>query len=121
MPLCERPNAADEERTNIGISMKAWGATLDPKGDSGVRLQGKVFMCAGHKLLKECDQQIRFLGDPSTAFTKELDLILDGAAIFGGDRSKRYVLKVEDGTVKESFVEPDGTGVNGLSRSRERM
>ena len=27
--------------TNIGISMKAWGATLDPKGDSGVRLQGK--------------------------------------------------------------------------------
>lgn len=28
MPLCERLNAADEERTNIDVSMKAWGRLL---------------------------------------------------------------------------------------------
>ncbi len=44
-----------------------------------------------------------------------MDLNFDGAAIFGGDRSKRYVLKIEDGAVKEAHVEPDNTGLNGLS------
>jgi peroxiredoxin len=43
--------------------------------------------------------QIRFLGDPSLAFTKALDLSFDGASIFGGDRSKRYALVIEDGAV----------------------
>ena len=42
---------------------------------------------------------------------------MDGAAIFGGDRSKRYALKIEDGIVKEAFVEPDGTGVNSMRDS----
>lgn len=46
-------------------------------------------------------------------FTKELDLSFDGAAIFGGDRSKRYALVIEDGKVKEAHVEPDNTGLNG--------
>jgi 2-Cys peroxiredoxin 5 len=59
--------------------------------------------------------QIRFLGDPSVAFTKELDLAFDGASIFGGDRSKRYALVIEDGKVKEAHVEPDNTGLNGPS------
>lgn len=57
--------------------------------------------------------QVRFLGDPSVAFTKELDLSFDGASIFGGDRSKRYALVIENGAVKEAHVEPDNTGVNG--------
>ena len=56
---------------------------------------------------------MRFLGDPSAAFTTALDLHFDGAAIFGGDRSKRYALVVEDGKVKEAHVEPDNTGLNG--------
>jgi 2-Cys peroxiredoxin 5 len=47
------------------------------------------------------------------ALTKGLDLSFDGAAIFGGDRSKRYALVVEDGAVKEAHVEPDNTGLNG--------
>ena len=34
--------------------------------------------------------------------------------MFGQDRSKRYVLTVEDGKVKDVFVEPDNTGVNGM-------
>ncbi|KAJ5505652.1 Redoxin [Penicillium expansum] len=69
---------------------KAWADSLDPSGKSG----------------------IRFLGDPSGEFTKALDLSFDSSAIFGNDRSKRYVLLVEDGKVKEAFVEPDNTGLN---------
>jgi peroxiredoxin len=61
------------------------------------------------------DMQIRFLGDPSVAFTKELDLSFDGASIFGGDRSKRYALVIENGAVKEAHVESDNTGLNGTS------
>jgi 2-Cys peroxiredoxin 5 len=43
-------------------------------------------------------RQIRFLADPDLRFTKALDLSFDGAAIFGGDRSKRYALVTEDAT-----------------------
>lgn len=57
--------------------------------------------------------QIRFLADPTTKFTEALDLAFDGSAIFGGNRSKRYALVIEDGKVKEAHVEPDNTGVNG--------
>lgn len=58
-------------------------------------------------------QQIRFLGDPHLAFTNALDLSFDSTAIFGGPRSMRYALVIEDGKVKEAHVEPDNTGVNG--------
>ena len=58
--------------------------------------------------------KIRFLGDPSLSFTKALDLSFDGASIFGGDRSKRYALVIENGAVKSAHVEPDNTGLNGL-------
>jgi len=69
---------------------KAWGASLDPTGSSG----------------------IRFLGDPTAKFTEALDLAFDGTAIFGGPRSKRYALEVEDGKVKSLYVEPDNTGLD---------
>jgi len=69
---------------------KAWGEALDPNGSSG----------------------IRFLGDPTANFTKALDLAFDGTAIFGGPRSKRYALEIEDGKVKAMHVEPDNTGVD---------
>ncbi|KAH6677430.1 Redoxin [Halenospora varia] len=69
---------------------KAWGVSLDPEGKSG----------------------IRFLGDPSGKFTEALDLAFDGTAIFGGPRSKRYALVLEDGKVTAAHVEPDNTGVN---------
>ncbi|KKK27260.1 hypothetical protein ARAM_002252 [Aspergillus rambellii] len=72
---------------------KAWGASLDPEGTSGVR----------------------FLGDPTGKFSEALDVTFDSTAIFGNHRSKRYALLVEDGKVKEAFVEPDNTGVNGKS------
>ncbi|TVY73538.1 Peroxiredoxin-5 [Lachnellula suecica] len=69
---------------------KAWGESLDPSGSSG----------------------IRFLGDPTAKFTKALDLSFDGTAIFGGPRSKRYALVVEDGKVKSIHEEPDNTGLD---------
>ncbi|EPE26810.1 Thioredoxin-like protein [Glarea lozoyensis ATCC 20868] len=69
---------------------KAWGATLDPTGSSG----------------------IRFLGDPTAKFTEALDLTFDGTAIFGGPRSKRYALEVSDGKVVKIHVEPDNTGLD---------
>ncbi|TKA61221.1 hypothetical protein B0A49_08998 [Cryomyces minteri] len=76
---------------NDAFVMKAWAQDLDPSGSSG----------------------IRFLADPTLAFTNALDLSFDGAnAIFGGPRSKRYTLVIEDGKVKEAHVEPDNTGVN---------
>ncbi|RDW78238.1 redoxin [Coleophoma crateriformis] len=69
---------------------KAWGAALDPTGESG----------------------IRFLGDPTAKYTEALDLAFDGTAIFGGPRSKRYAMVIEDGKVKELHVEPDNTGLD---------
>jgi 2-Cys peroxiredoxin 5 len=69
---------------------KAWGDSLDPTGSTG----------------------IRFLGDPTAKFTEALDLAFDGLAIFGGARSKRYALEVEDGKVKALHVEPDNTGLD---------
>jgi 2-Cys peroxiredoxin 5 len=76
--------------------MKAWAASLDPSGQSG----------------------IRFLADPSGAFNRELDLLFDGSAIFGGERAKRFALVVEGGKVTEAYVEPDGTGVD-VSRAEK--
>jgi len=69
---------------------KAWGESLDPTGSSG----------------------IRFLGDPTGKFTEALDLAFDGSAIFGGPRSKRYAMEIEDGKVKSLHVEPDNTGLD---------
>jgi peroxiredoxin 5 len=73
--------------------MKAWAKSLDADNTSN----------------------IRFLGDPSGAFTKAFDTEFDSAKIFGQNRSKRYAATVEGGKVKEVFIEPDNTGLNGKS------
>lgn len=36
----------------------------------------------------------------------------DGSAIFGGDRSKRYTIVIEQGKVKSVAAEPDNTGTS---------
>jgi 2-Cys peroxiredoxin 5 len=41
-----------------------------------------------------------------------LDMAWDGSAIFGGDRSKRYAIVVEQGKVKSVAIEPDNTGTS---------
>ncbi|KAI5863890.1 Redoxin-domain-containing protein [Durotheca rogersii] len=75
---------------NDAFVMKAWGDQLDPTHESGVR----------------------FLADPSGAFTRALDLGFDGSAIFGGMRGRRYALVVDDGRVRSVHVEPDNTGTD---------
>ncbi|QPH10488.1 hypothetical protein C2857_001817 [Epichloe festucae Fl1] len=75
---------------NDPFVMKAWAEQLDPAGETG----------------------IRFIADPSAEFTKALELEFDASAVFGGLRSKRYALKIEDGKVTKTFIEPDGTGAN---------
>ena len=66
--------------------MKAWGKTLDARGDSG----------------------IRFLGDLSGAFTKALGVEFESAKVFGQNRSKRYALKMSSSslTTLVSMVAP---------------
>jgi len=76
---------------NDAFVMKAWADDLDPGSKSG----------------------IRFVADPALEFTKAVELNFgDAAAIFGGERSKRYAIVTENGKVKEVHVEPDNTGVD---------
>ena len=91
-----------------GSSTKAWGASLDPAGSSGV----STTSYHAHYIFIDVEQ-IRFLGDPTGKYTEALDLAFDGSAIFGGPRSKRYAMEVEDGKVKSLHVEPDNTGLDG--------
>jgi len=84
------------ETTDITSSMKAWKQSLDPNKSS----------------------EIRFLGDPSGTFMKAFDTEFDSAKVFGQNRSKRYAVTVEDGLVKEVFIEPDNTGVVGKFTDR---
>ncbi|XP_069556714.1 peroxiredoxin-5, mitochondrial [Brachyistius frenatus] len=60
------------------------------------------------------DGKVRMLADPTGAFTKAVDLLLDSdqiVAVLGNKRSKRYSMLVENGVVKKINVEPDGTGL----------
>ncbi|XP_061558785.1 peroxiredoxin-5, mitochondrial [Phycodurus eques] len=60
------------------------------------------------------DGKVRMLADPTGAFTKAVDLVLDSdqiVQVLGNKRSKRYAMLVEDGVVKKINVEPDGTGL----------
>lgn len=71
--------------------MKAWAKTLDPEEKSG----------------------LRFLGDPSSAFTSALEVGFENIPIFGGIRSKRYAIEIQDGIIRAVHIEPDNTGVDG--------
>ncbi|MCJ1258760.1 Peroxiredoxin-5, mitochondrial [Lignoscripta atroalba] len=102
---------------NDPFVMKAWATTLDPDSRSGVQFSlSTTFPPPGLRNPTNLPptNQIRFLADPTTSFTSALDLLFDGSAIFGGPRSKRYALVVDEGKVKEAFVEPDATGVDGM-------
>ncbi|KAM3868593.1 peroxiredoxin-5, mitochondrial [Diretmus argenteus] len=61
------------------------------------------------------DGKVRMLADPTGAFAKAIDLLLDSDQIvqaLGNHRSKRYSMLVDDGVVKKINVEPDGTGLS---------
>jgi 2-Cys peroxiredoxin 5 len=55
---------------------------------------------------------IRVLSDASGDFARAWDVEFDASKFFGNNRSKRYAAVVENGTVVDAFVEPDGTGIS---------
>eukprot|EP00071_Canis_lupus_P050872 XP_533241.4 peroxiredoxin-5, mitochondrial [Canis lupus familiaris] len=57
--------------------------------------------------------KVRLLADPTGAFGKETDLLLDDSlvSLFGNHRLKRFSMVIENGIVKSLNVEPDGTGL----------
>lgn len=58
--------------------------------------------------------KVQMLADPTGAFAKAVDLVIDKEpliSILGNKRSQRYSMLVEDGVVKQLNVEPDGTGL----------
>ncbi|KAJ8246973.1 hypothetical protein GJAV_G00257350 [Gymnothorax javanicus] len=73
-----------------------------------------VFVMAAWGKAHGADGKVRMLADPTGAFTKAVDLLLDNEQIeqvLGNRRSKRYAMVLEDGVVKKICVEPDGTGL----------
>lgn len=57
-------------------------------------------------------EQVKFLSDSKGEFVGALDLKFDATKVFGNERSKRFALLIEDGSVKQAFVEPDNAGIN---------
>ncbi|XP_042355331.1 peroxiredoxin-5, mitochondrial-like [Plectropomus leopardus] len=73
-----------------------------------------AFVMAAWGKAQGADGKVRMLADPTGAFTKQVDLLLDSdqiVQVLGNKRSKRYAMLVEDGVVKKLNVEPDGTGL----------
>ncbi|OAA82076.1 Thioredoxin-like fold protein [Akanthomyces lecanii RCEF 1005] len=76
---------------NDPFVMKAWADQLDPAGQT----------------------PIRWIADPTAAFTKALDMGFDGAAaVLGGTRSQRFALKIENGKVTKVHLEADATAAD---------
>ncbi|XP_048215840.1 peroxiredoxin-5, mitochondrial [Perognathus longimembris pacificus] len=73
-----------------------------------------VFVTAEWGRSNKTEGKIRLLADPTGAFGKETDLLLDDSLVplFGNHRLKRFSMVVEDGVVKVLNVEPDGTGLS---------
>uniref|UniRef100_A0A8D2JPZ4 Peroxiredoxin 5 n=1 Tax=Sciurus vulgaris TaxID=55149 RepID=A0A8D2JPZ4_SCIVU len=77
---------------------------------------GRRWVCGGVCSFSSPNQVRRFwlLADPTEAFGKETDLLLDDLLVplFGNCRLKRFSMVIEDGTVKALNVESDSTGLN---------
>ncbi|XP_004682724.2 PREDICTED: peroxiredoxin-5, mitochondrial [Condylura cristata] len=61
----------------------------------------------------KAEGKVRLLADPTGAFGKATDLLLDDALVplFGNQRLKRFSMLIDNGVVKSLNVEPDGTGL----------
>ncbi len=72
-----------------------------------------VFVVSEWGLSQKAEGKVRLLADPSGAFGKATDLLLDDSLVplFGNRRLKRFSMVVQDGVVKALNVEPDGTGL----------
>lgn len=73
---------------NDAFVMNAWGESVGNKGE------------------------VKLLADPAGSLAKALDLNFDATGVLGNHRYKRFAAVVENGVVKQLFVEPDNTGLN---------
>ncbi|EGV62875.1 peroxiredoxin Ahp1 [Yamadazyma tenuis] len=67
---------------------------------------------AWSKSFANVPEGVTFLADPKGEFVDALDLKFDASAFFGNERSKRFALAVENGSVIGAFVEPENTPVD---------
>ncbi|KAM8970718.1 peroxiredoxin-5, mitochondrial [Sarcophilus harrisii] len=72
-----------------------------------------VFVVTEWGLSQKAAGKVRLLADPTGAFGKAAELLLDDSLVplFGNHRLKRFSMVVQDGVVKALNVEPDGTGL----------
>ncbi|RDB22314.1 putative peroxiredoxin pmp20 [Hypsizygus marmoreus] len=69
---------------NDAFVTKAWKENLAPKGSN-----------------------VHFIADDKAAFAGSLGLLFDGTPVFGGPRSKRYVIVTDDDKVASLDIEAD--------------
>ncbi|XP_005988935.1 peroxiredoxin-5, mitochondrial [Latimeria chalumnae] len=73
-----------------------------------------VFVMSNWGEAHKTEGRVRMLADPTGAFTKAVDMLLNNETlegVLGNKRSQRYSMVVEDGVVKALNVEADGTGL----------
>ncbi|XP_008837158.1 peroxiredoxin-5, mitochondrial [Nannospalax galili] len=72
-----------------------------------------VFVTEEWGRVHKADGKVRLLADPTGAFGKATDLLLDDSLVplFGNHRLKRFSMVIDNGVVKALNVEPDGTGL----------
>ncbi|XP_023580042.1 peroxiredoxin-5, mitochondrial [Octodon degus] len=72
-----------------------------------------VFVTGEWGKAHKAEGKVRLLADPTGAFGKETDLLLDNSLVplFGNRQLKRFSMVIEDGVVKTLNVEPDGPGL----------
>ncbi len=59
----------------------------------------------------EVEESVTMISDGNGEFTRAVGLELDATAFGMGIRSQRYAAILQDGVVRELYVEPDPTGV----------
>ena len=57
---------------------------------------------------QKAGDKVMMLGDGNAEFTQAMGLTMDGSKFGLGTRSQRYAMVVEDGTIKQLFVEKPG-------------
>ncbi len=73
------------------------------------------FTTAAWKKTFDENSKVHFVSDSTGEFIKSLGLEFDATGLLGGIRSKRFVAVVEDGVVKNLWVEDDAPNVTVTS------
>ncbi|KAF7723163.1 Peroxiredoxin-5, mitochondrial [Apophysomyces ossiformis] len=77
-----------------------------------VSVNDAFVMSAWGNDLKTAENNITLLADAKGDLAKAMDLSFDASAALGNHRFKRFAAIVENGVIKNLFVEPDKTGLD---------